>query len=761
MKLSDLSDLFDQAIAIDNEAERTAFVAALPLDEPSRQQLNGLIAGHLKANILVDEPEAAVRVARELQGQCATVYDAGPVREGQRLGNYKLLQRIGEGGMGYVFMADQVEPIQRRVAIKVIKTSSNSRQVLSRFEAERSALARLDHNNITRILDAGATDSGAPYFVMELVRGDSLTEYCDRHKLPIRDRVALLEQVCLAVHHAHQKGIIHRDIKPANIMITLHDGEPVPKVIDFGIAKALDRPLTEGTLFTRYGDMVGTPQYMSPEQAEKSGLDLDVRTDIYSLGAVLFELLTGTPPIEPTSLEGKGVLGVLETVRDNETESPSTRATRFMALDETVASQRSTDQHHLSRMIRGELDWIALKALARDRTLRYESAASMARDLRAFLDGGTVDAAAPSFTYQARKLFQRHRTIGFAVISCAALLLAMTLVSFSWAVSNNKLKQIATDRADELGIKTKRLEELNGELVVAMNRAQAAEKEALQLATEKKEQAALDRATRRHYHQAVTSSLAIPTSPLGSSELTVQADKSTRRSLELALSLHKAFSLAEGDSNSGNTMPRLSMSFHSGTGTIETKNGNDTSHARFLHGTKTTANALDGSSDTLGNTLKNPRVHISSLKFYTTIPKPNQMGSLLVEEYRREFGDDHPHVARVLVHTCRIGLLNKQMSGDVLEGRLREALGIVSDSTTSQDLITRISANTLLAETLHGAGRTLEGQQYFNAAQKILASLENSSSLEDEITATLSSDLERVNQLLSGKEVEQKTDPAE
>ena len=337
----------------------------------------------------------------------------------------------------------------------------------------------------------------------------------------------------------------------------------------------------------------------------------------------------------------------------------------------------------------------------------------------------------------------------------------MTLVSFSWAVSNNKLKQIATDRADELGIKTKRLEELNGELVVAMNRAQAAEKEALQLATEKKEQAALDRATRRHYHQAVTSSLAIPTSPLGSSELTVQADKSTRRSLELALSLHKAFSLAEGDSNSGNTMPRLSMSFHSGTGTIETKNGNDTSHARFLHGTKTTANALDGSSDTLGNTLKNPRVHISSLKFYTTIPKPNQMGSLLVEEYRREFGDDHPHVARVLVHTCRIGLLNKQMSGDVLEGRLREALGIVSDSTTSQDLITRISANTLLAETLHGAGRTLEGQQYFNAAQKILASLENSSSLEDEITATLSSDLERVNQLLSGKEVEQKTDPAE
>ena len=760
MKLSDLSDLFDQAIAIEDEAERSAFVADSCPDEASRQKLTGLVSGHMKTECLVDEPEAAVRIARELYDHCDDAFDESPVHEGQRLGNYKLLQRIGEGGMGYVFMADQLEPIQRRVAIKVIKTSNNSRQVLNRFEAERSALARLDHNNITRILDAGATDSGAPYFVMELVRGDSLTSYCDRNKLPIRDRIELLEQVCLAVQHAHQKGVIHRDIKPANIMVTLHDGEPVPKVIDFGIAKALDRPLVEGTLFTRYGDMVGTPQYMSPEQAEKSGLDLDVRTDIYSLGAVLFELLTGTPPIEPASLEGKGVLGVLETVRDNDTESPSTRATRFIAHDDTVACQRATDQQHLPRLLRGELDWIALKALARDRTLRYESAASMARDLRAFLDGGTVDAAAPSFIYQSRKLFQRHRTIGVAVASCAAMMLVITFVSFSWAVSNNKLKQIATDRADELGEKTERLEELNDELVAAITRAQTAEQEALQLANEKKEQAAMARATRRHYAQAITSSLS------KSPGLSTLVKKKPNAPLELAISLNEVLSDHESKLVADNLRSRINLTIRQGKdgATIEPKTAIPTPHNS---GTQTpkSSSKIDDTKPRLvavkrivnGQIVTSPKTiqlkpGAASVSFFSAIPNPNQMGSLMVEEFRREFGDQHPSVAKVLVHSCRIGLLNKKMPQEVLESRLREALSILADSTDSQGKTIRITANTLLAESLQRAGRTSDAKQYFGTAQSELNELKISSTDEDEIADLLTSELERVERLLSKKQ---------
>lgn len=735
MKLSDLSDLFEQAIAIENAVKRSAFIAASCPDEASRLKLTKLVSGHQQTDCLIDEPEAAVRIAHELNSKSAGDYDESPVREGQRLGNYKLLQRIGEGGMGYVFMADQVEPIQRRVAIKVIKTSNNSRQVLTRFEAERSALARLDHNNITRILDAGATDSGSPYFVMELVRGDSLTDYCNRRKLPIRDRIELLEQVCLAVHHAHQKGIIHRDIKPANIMVTLHDGEPVPKVIDFGIAKALDRPLVEGTLFTRYGDMVGTPQYMSPEQAEKSGLDLDVRADIYSLGAVLFELLTGTPPIEPASLEGKGVLGVLETVRDNDTESPSTRATRFMALDDTVASQRATDQQHLPRLLRGELDWIALKALARDRTLRYESAAAMARDLRAFLDGGTVDAAAPSFIYQTRKLFQRHRTIGLAVAVCAALMLAMTLVSFGWAVSNSRLKQVATDRADELSKQTERLQELNEELRTATTRAQTAEQEALLLANEKKEQAALDRAIRRQFANMVTLSL---TEVVSKSKAPIKGSGQPQAIMTLPGSTIGE-TLGEKlrqtiDMTIAGTLPVMApLQGHKATISITSKiRTAETSSAFSID-----QNSTQGSIDSQKRGLQMPPQHFNAVMI-----RPNKLGSLLIEEYRTEFGDQHFKVAEALVYTCRVGLHNKGLAPEIFESRLREALVILGDSVSPANAPTRITANTLLAEALHTAGRTSDARQYLHTAQNELN--EAKSQLDNETQTSLAKEIARV-----------------
>jgi serine/threonine protein kinase len=751
-----LSDLFERAISIQDQPARVKFISTACPDETSRKKLEGLVRAHLQTSCIVDEPEAAIRIASQLQDD----FDESPVREGQRLGNYKLLQRIGEGGMGFVFMADQVQPIQRRVAIKVIKTSNNSRQVLTRFEAERSALARLDHHNITRILDAGVTETGAPFFVMELVRGDSLTLYCDRHKLPIRQRIELLEQVCLAVHHAHQKGVIHRDIKPANIMVTLHDGQPVPKVIDFGIAKALDRPLVEGTLFTRYGDMVGTPQYMSPEQAEKSGLDLDVRTDIYSLGAVLYELLTGSPPLEPDSLEGKGVLGILEAVRDNDAEQPSTRATRTMELAETVATERGTDPHQLPRLIRGELDWIALKALARDRNLRYESAAAMARDLRAYLDGGTVDAAAPSFIYQARKLFLRHRSIGVAIAASIFFLLAMTLISFSWAVSNNRLKQLANDRANELQRNSQRLEDLNGELRIAIDRAQTAEQAALLLAEKKKEQAAQERTSRRHY-EMFWNELGTLGSPSDSKFFAKDDNGKTKLHFEKSAD---SAQLADADRpkmaidsiqsrvriskfKNGRPVEVTAMENPAAIGIMRDADGSSGSRVEVSGGPRDIYRSISVSLDSAVGLLDT-----DASVFNIITPSPNKFGNLLIEEYRKEFGDDHPKVAKALVFSCRIGLNNEVLKPEVVESRLREALGICGDATDIESQSTRIAAKTLLAQIETQAGRIENAMPLLQTAKN---ELEKTKSRFDEAKIKrLLADVQQTETLLSDKQAE-------
>jgi serine/threonine protein kinase len=325
-----------------------------------------------------------------------TISSVAPEQPGEQIGRYKLLQLVGEGGFGSVYMAEQKEPVRRRVALKIIKLGMDTKQVIARFEAERQALAMMDHPHIARVFDAGATDTGRPYFVMELVKGVPITEYCDTENLTTKQRLELFTSVCNAVQHAHQKGIIHRDLKPSNVMVTLHDGKPVPKVIDFGIAKATNRELTDKTLFTEHRQFIGTPEYMSPEQAEMSGLDIDTRSDIYSLGVLLYELLTGVTPFDGKRLRSAALNEIQRIIREEQPSKPSTRLSELShvssagAADEAdrsgssvhdIARHRRTDPGALSRLLRGDLDWIIMKALEKDRSRRYETANGFAMDI--------------------------------------------------------------------------------------------------------------------------------------------------------------------------------------------------------------------------------------------------------------------------------------------------------------------------------------------------------------------------------------------
>jgi serine/threonine protein kinase len=330
-KLSaDIKTIFADTLEKRTLAERSAYLSvACRGDTALRQRVEALLRAYEEATDVPDTPIVSLEVPQQ-----ETLLTEGP---GTVIGRYKLLEKIGEGGMAIVYMAEQTEPIRRKVALKIIKLGMDTRQVIVRFEAERQALALMDHSNIAKVLDAGATDTGRPYFVMELVQGVWITEYCDQNSLSTKDRLELFIQVCQAVQHAHQKGIIHRDIKPSNVMVTHHDGKPVPKVIDFGIAKATNQKLTEKTLFTRYAHLIGTPAYMSPEQAELSDLDIDTRSDIYSLGVVLYELLTGTTPFSKEELREAGYVEMQRVIREQEPVKPSTRirtATRERRSDE-------------------------------------------------------------------------------------------------------------------------------------------------------------------------------------------------------------------------------------------------------------------------------------------------------------------------------------------------------------------------------------------------------------------------------------------
>jgi eukaryotic-like serine/threonine-protein kinase len=371
-------------------------------------------------------------------------------RPGDRIGRYKLLEQIGEGGCGVVYMAEQEEPVRRRVALKVIKLGMDTKQVIARFEAERQALAMMDHPNIAKVLDAGATEMGRPFFVMELVRGIKITDYCDQNHLATQERLELFIQVCQAIQHAHQKGIIHRDIKPSNILVTHHDDVAVPKVIDFGIAKATVGQLTDKTVFTAFAQFVGTPAYMSPEQAQMSGLDVDTRADIYSLGVLLYELLTGHTPFDAKELLAAGMDEMCRKIREEEPAKPSTRLSTMTGIDlRTVAKHRHAEPPKLIHLIRGDLDWLVMKCLEKDRTRRYETASVLAMDLQRHLNDEPVLACPPSRSYRFQKLVRRNK-LAFAAAAAVSAALTLGICISTWALVRERAARGRAEAAQEL-----------------------------------------------------------------------------------------------------------------------------------------------------------------------------------------------------------------------------------------------------------------------------------------------------------------------
>ena len=407
-------DIFNEALAR-SPAERSAYLdRACDGDAARRGEVEELLAHHAQAgSFLNSAPHGLLDTAEPSAGE----------RPGTVIGPYKLMEQIGEGGMGMVFVAEQQQPVRRKVALKVIKPGMDTRQVVARFEAERQALALMDHPNIARVFDGGATASGRPYFVMELVKGVPITQFCDDNRLTPRERLELFVRVCQAVQHAHQKGIIHRDIKPTNVLVASHDGTPVVKVIDFGVAKAIGQPLTEKTIYTQFAQMVGTPLYMSPEQAGRSSLDVDTRTDIYALGVLLYELLTGTTPFDGERLRRAGHDELRRIIREEEPVKPSTRMSTLGKAAPTVSAHRKSDPKRLRQLFRGELDWIVMKALDKDRNGRYETAAAFAADVERYLADEPVQACPPSAWYRLRKLARRNRRalVTVSVLALAAL----------------------------------------------------------------------------------------------------------------------------------------------------------------------------------------------------------------------------------------------------------------------------------------------------------------------------------------------------
>ena len=435
-----VKEIFLAAVEKPDAAECDAYVReACGQDEDLRRQVDALLSKYAQAGSFLEPPAPSPAV---------TVAEPPALEQpGTLLGPYKVLEQIGEGGFGVVFLAEQTQPVRRKVALKILKPGMATRQIVARFEQERQALALMDHPNIAKVFDGGTTPSRRPYFVMELVKGIPITEFCDQHHLTVRQRLELFISVCQAVQHAHQKGIIHRDLKPANVLVSRHDTTPVVKVIDFGVAKALGQELTENTLFTGIAQIIGTPLYMSPEQAGMSDLDVDTRSDIYSLGVLLYELLTGTTPFTKERFKQAGYDEMRRIIGEEEPPRPSTRLSEATESRSSLSAQRQLELAKLTKLVRGELDWIVMKCLEKDRNRRYETANALALDVQRYLADEPVQACPPSLRYRFGKFARRNK----AAVGIAAMIVVAALTVLAGALWHNrqlaaKIKEVEEQR---------------------------------------------------------------------------------------------------------------------------------------------------------------------------------------------------------------------------------------------------------------------------------------------------------------------------